>query len=564
MNWKKLFSKTILDRGYQYYSMGTVEDIDISDKLITAVVSGSEDYEVEITLSDGEIEDMYCSCPYAADGEYCKHMAAVLYEWSENKSAPTSDTNENDILFKPAHTVKSRAAKHTAIERLVSEASENDIRSFLADVLTDNEKLCLRFYNTINRQSSEADLKGYFRQIDSIVRQYSGKDNFIGYYAADDFIAELEELIDKDIRPMIGNNNYMSAFEILNYIFVVVGNVDIDDSEGGTGMLGNDIYQLWAEIIETAAPDDKRKMFEWFTSHTDGTVIDYLEEYIEQIITDAFNEKEFEQDKMKFFKDMVDRSEKSNSDWNRKYAAEKWAVRYLDMLMKINSSDEQTENAFREYRKYPDVRKIYVESCIQKKEYNKAIELLDEGISEDKEYRGLVSDYSRKKKDIYLLTGNKAAYIEQLWTLVLETDVGDMEFYRELKGQYSYAEWSEQREKIFGKLPKYTDKAEYYKEEKLYDRLLECVLKSSGLYMLERYETVLKKNYPEQLLDKYKTELYKMSVISGNRKHYSNMVAIMRRMKKISGGTKLVGQITEEWREKYRNRPAMMDELDKL
>lgn len=77
MNRKKLFSKTILDRGYQYYSEGTVEDIDISDKLITAVVWGSEGYEVEITLSDGEIEDMYCSCPYAADREYCKHMAAV-------------------------------------------------------------------------------------------------------------------------------------------------------------------------------------------------------------------------------------------------------------------------------------------------------------------------------------------------------------------------------------------------------------------------------------------------------------------------------------------------------
>lgn len=42
----------------------------------------------------------------------------------------------------------------------------------------------------------------------------------------------------------------MSAFEILSYIFVVVGNLDIDDSEGGTGMLGNDIYQLWVEIIE--------------------------------------------------------------------------------------------------------------------------------------------------------------------------------------------------------------------------------------------------------------------------------------------------------------------------
>ena len=29
---------------------------------------------------------MYCSCPYALDGRNCKHMAAVLYEWSENEA----------------------------------------------------------------------------------------------------------------------------------------------------------------------------------------------------------------------------------------------------------------------------------------------------------------------------------------------------------------------------------------------------------------------------------------------------------------------------------------------
>lgn len=75
------------------------------------------------------------------------------------------------------------------------------------------------------------------------------------YYAADDFIAELEELVDKDIRPMICNNKYMSAFEILSYIFVVVGNVDIDDSEGGTGMFGNDIYQLWKKELSLTASE---------------------------------------------------------------------------------------------------------------------------------------------------------------------------------------------------------------------------------------------------------------------------------------------------------------------
>lgn len=563
MNRKNLFSKTILDRGRKYYSDGAVEDIDISDKLITAAVGGSEDYEVEITLSNGEIEDMYCSCPYAADGEYCKHMAAVLYKWSEGKSSPKSDTNNDDILFKPAHTAKSRAERHTAVERLIADADEYLIYSFLADALTDNETLCLQFYNTINRQSIKVDLKIYFKQIDSIVRRYSGKDDFIDYYKTDDFIAELEEVIDNGVQPMI-DHNYMSAFEITNYIFSAVSKVNIDDSNGGIVIICNDIYDLWTGIIEAAAQGDKQKIFEWFTSHAYGTYTDIFEEYIANIITNEFKEKEFEKDKLDLFKNMIDRSEQLDSDWDRNYNAEKWAVRYIDMLADINSSDEQLEKVFQEYRKYNDIRKMYIDSCLQKKEYDKAISLLDEGISEKENYMGLVSHYSRTKKDIYLLMGNKDAYIEQLWTLVLEHAVGNMELYKELKSQYSESEWAEQREKIFKMPPKYTDISVYYNEEKLYDRLLECVMKSSGFYMLKRYETVLRKDHPEQILEKYKDELNKMSVISSDRKQYSYMVSVMREMKKISGGTKVVEQIVEEWTNKYRKRPAMMDELNKL
>ena len=37
---------------------------------------------------------MYCSCPYALDGRNCKHMAAVLYEWSENEA----EEKKTDLL----------------------------------------------------------------------------------------------------------------------------------------------------------------------------------------------------------------------------------------------------------------------------------------------------------------------------------------------------------------------------------------------------------------------------------------------------------------------------------
>ena len=73
-------------------------------------------------ISNGEVTDMYCSCPYALDGRNCKHMAAVLYEWSENEAEEKKDEENaiNTDLFQPAYTVNSHKKKLTAVEGLVS------------------------------------------------------------------------------------------------------------------------------------------------------------------------------------------------------------------------------------------------------------------------------------------------------------------------------------------------------------------------------------------------------------------------------------------------------------
>ena len=566
MNWKKLFAIHILERGYDYYCDDAVENMEISDDIIRADVIGSEDYEVEISLSNGEVTDMYCSCPYALDGRNCKHMAAVLYEWSENGAEEKKDEENaiNTDLFQPAYTVNSHKKKLTAVEGLVSGANEEDVRSFLAAVLAEDEKLLLRFHNIINKQVTREDINNYIRQVDIIADRYMGRNHFISYYEADGFISELEEIIDEDVRRMIDNGNYLSAFEVMNYIFVLIGDVDMDDSDGGTGMLADRIYQLWLELLVKVSSKEKRKMFDWFTSHLDGSVIDYLEEYIEQIIMGEFEEKEYEQAKLDFIEDMIARSERKDSDWSRDYGVGKWAGRYLEMLQEKKASDEQIEEVCKRYWKNSSVRRYYVDICMKKKEYDHVLQILDECILLDKQYRGLISEYSEKKKEIYLLQGNKSAYIEQLWKLVLEHEAGDLELYRELKKQYTADEWLVKREEIFGKLPAYAHVEKLYKEEKLYDRLLVYVLNSPGLYALQEYEKVLKKEYPEQILNKYNDEVSKMAVHTSDRKNYTHLVSLLRKMQQIKGGSKLVEQIVAEWKIKYKNRPAMMDELRKL
>lgn len=576
MNWQKLFASHILERGYDYYCDGAVENIEIGCDDLRADVVGTEDYEVEISLNDGKVTDMYCSCPYAAGGNNCKHMAAVLYEWTADimdEDEPEDTDNEdmdNDAdaesmdLFEPAVTVCDYKKKSAAVEKLVTSAERDIVQAFLVSVLAEDKKLLLRFRNMVNKCATKEDVEDYFEQIDEIADRYLGRDHFINYYQAYDFMLELEEIIDKDVRRMIDNGSHISAFHVMNHIFVLLGNVDMDDSGGETSMLAEQIYQLWLELLTKVNAQDKRKMFIWFTTHMDGSVIDYLEEYIEQIIMEEFKEPEYEQDKLSFMEEMIEKAEKKDSGWSRDYAVGKWTVTYLKTLEEKNAPEDQLEEICKKYWNNSGVRRYYIDRYFEKKEYDRVLQVLDESIELDKAYRGQVLEYIQKKKEIYRLQGNKSAYIEQLWKLVLEQSAGDLDIYKELKAQYSEKEWLIKREELFKKLPPNAHIDRLYKEEKLYDRLLAYVLKSSGLYAVQSYENVLKKEYPKQILSKYQGEVNKMASCTGNRKHYADLVALLRRMKRIKGGSEIVETIVEEWKIKYRNRPAMMDELSKL
>lgn len=576
MNWQKLFASHILERGYDYYCDGAVENIEIGHDDIRADVVGTEDYEVEISLNDGKVTDMYCSCPYAAGGNNCKHMAAVLYEWTadimdENEPEDTDNEDMDDDadaesmdLFEPAVTVCDYKKKSAAVEKLVTSAERDIVQAFLVSVLAEDKKLLLRFRNMVNKCATNEDVEDYFEQIDEIADRYLGRDHFINYYQAYDFMLELEEIIDKDVRRMIDNGSHISAFHVMNHIFVLLGNVDMDDSGGETSMLAEQIYQLWLELLTKVNAQDKRKMFIWFTTHMDGSVIDYLEEYIEQIIMEEFKEPEYEQDKLSFVEEMIEKAEKKDSGWSRDYAVGKWTVTYLKTLEEKNAPEDQLEEICKKYWNNSGVRRYYIDRYFEKKEYDRVLQVLDESIELDKAYRGQVLEYNQKKKEIYRLQGNKSAYIEQLWKLVLEQSAGDLDIYKELKAQYSEKEWLIKREELFKKLPANAHIDRLYKEEKLYDRLLAYVLKSSGLYAVQSYENVLKKEYPKQILSKYQDEVNKMASCTGNRKHYADLVALLRGMKQIKGGSEIMETIVEEWKIKYRNRPAMMDELSKL
>ena len=210
------------------------------------------------------------------------------------------------------------------------------------------------------------------------------------------------------------------------------------------------------------------------------------------------------------------------------------------------------------------VRKYYIDICINKKDYDMAIELLREGKDKEKDWPGLLINYSLKLKDLYKQIGKHKLYEEELWALVLNYKAGDVELYKELKSIYTDKEWMKEREIVFSKLSPYRGIDKLYELEGLYDRLIELVVNSHGLYMVMEYEEILKDIYPKELLNKYENTIKAMATNTSGRAHYREIVSILRRMKKYPKGKEKVSEIISDWRLRYRNRPAMMDELSKL
>ncbi len=83
MNWKNKFRDLILERGQSYYKHNRVYGLSYNNNVYKARVLGKSAYDVEIKMREDDIIYMKCSCPYAASGQYCKHMAAVMYAVDE-------------------------------------------------------------------------------------------------------------------------------------------------------------------------------------------------------------------------------------------------------------------------------------------------------------------------------------------------------------------------------------------------------------------------------------------------------------------------------------------------
>lgn len=79
LKWTDRFDGPIIGRGRTLVKEGAVVGLHRSLPGWRAMVVGTELYSVSVQIEKGQAAGTGCTCPYAAHGENCKHMAAVFF-----------------------------------------------------------------------------------------------------------------------------------------------------------------------------------------------------------------------------------------------------------------------------------------------------------------------------------------------------------------------------------------------------------------------------------------------------------------------------------------------------
>lgn len=558
-NWKGLFRPRILERGMNYYEMGSVKNIQQTETGFRATVAGSENYEVEIEIKDGRVNDMRCSCPYAEDGSYCKYMAAVLFEREEKVCEIKAEGETWQERF---------LEPKKELAEVIGKIPVDELRSILTQLAQENESFRNHIMTKYSSSVSEMQMIRLKKEIDNIVYRYSDRNGFVDWRKAGDFIAAMENFLYDNVQEVIDKGAYMQAFELTNNVFVKIGSQDMDDSDGGMVMVANTCYEFWKQILENCNEPDQKKMFQWFEKHqAHGTVIDFMEDYISDFLMNEFHDKELLEQKLRMLDERIaGAGEKTDCGnlWSAHYDYENNILKRLEIMRELDYSEEEIKEYKRKNQRFSAIRKLEVEECLEQGEITEAIRILNESKVLDKEYPGLVAEYSARLIDLYSMRRQHKEYKEELIFQVFSCRQDKLDYVNRLKSVCEQAEWEAHREEILKGRAGWQIKYPLLEEEGMYEQLLKEIIAADSIFSLDQYEKVLKKRFPEQMRDAYTAYIKKQADVVSDRKRYKDLMKYMKKITTYPNGKEIAENVAAEWRACYYRRPAMIDELRKV
>ena len=540
-SWKNWFQPHILERGRTYFDEGRVSDLECTEDGCTATVEGTEEYEVEILLDGDSIVDMICDCPYAEDGNACKHMAAVLF------AADAAGLSKQKALAK-----KERLTPAGLVEKI----PDSQIRPLLTELISTDEKLYRALLLRYGETSLDECMKTLKKELASIGRQYADKDGTIDYYHAGEFSEAVADHIRRQTETLLARNEPVLAFQAGMDALRKYADYSIDDSNGEYGFVMEAMCDMCRDVLAAADETVAEKIFDLLSDCVKSEREDwFVQDFASQMLFSHFDEK-----RLALTDEQIAALTLSGEkDYSSEYKMENLLTRRFDLMKKLSLPKEELDAFLNRYTSYSDIRKLCVQQALDEGETDEAIRLLEEGKSVDRDKRGLVAGYSEWLMDLYEGQGQRDKQLAELEYHVFVLSSGGMEMLNRLKKACTPAQWIEYRERYLS--GRNYHRLELMESEGLWKRLMEAVTTAGRLSVLDRYEAALKNRYPNEMLEAYACILAEEAAAVSDRKRYQELVRYLKKLGNYPGGAERAAQLAEDWRTRYIRRRAMMEEL---
>ncbi|MDR1556231.1 MAG: SWIM zinc finger family protein [Tannerellaceae bacterium] len=555
-NFHKHVSHTIYKRGEEYYENDMIDNVgqDYPDTW-TAEIEGSELYAVEVKLDGEEIVSWNCDCPYD-QGNICKHIVAFFLYIKDNKG----DYPVNiEIPHSPQQEQLTEILKHVSYKELTFFLSR------YADTHPDFYQALLSNLHPQKKGNVQVD---YAKEIQKCFHVNSSYDRYDYSHEGEIISGNLDSYIEK-AKSLIKLNCTEEALTILLHIIKEIGDnyEEYDDYNGDLACVCQEASEIISEMIKSDLPDNLLKVITdeigrmIKNSNYDNYDLANLNQLLFSISLKTSN-----------FEDgirIINEALKNEPDSFRTYSL---VISKIELLENAGKKEE-VKKVISHYLYLPEIRKIKLKELISEEQYEKAIALIDEGISlaEKKNHPGTVSDWKDEKLSVYKLTDNKEKVIE-LAEYLFVNGRESMKYYHILKSVIPSGKWAGYLDNFLLKSEKQKMwrigghiLAQIYILEEYWDRLMTYVEKNIRLdkyCSLREYESYLKPRYPERMLAFYRSQIIDYADKNMGRDHYKYVADILKVMKDYPGGSEIADTLLAHFKSVYSRRRAMMEELE--
>jgi len=555
---RDLCTSEVFDRARNYRDEERIDRIDRFDETMSAAVQGSqpEPYEVEIQFVDGAVEpetvDASCTCPYDWGG-YCKHIIAVLLEFSEG------DIDLED--------------EREAVERVLSDAHPEELREFLLEESERNADLRRRLLTRFEEQDTQS-LYDYKKEMS---QQYRGPYTY--QYEGPDFseFHDLAETHRKQGNPLDAATIYRAMTEVR------VENMDMVQDYYGEDFETE--LDAFVECIHEADLDHEEKreyidyLFERWGSDESavGTFSGQYEDALWGLCTDDTD--------LQYWRTLLEddlpveiheTSEPDNGIGSfdmRRYEAERRIEIYADVLDALGDTGTLRE-VYAEH--HLDIREFcvrYARLLADEGDVDRAIEVAEAGLDAFSN----VGELRCFLIDAYI-DRDPERHEELLREQFLQS--GDWEYYEELRARCSDDEW----EDIVAEFEAQFEDSNvhrlidlYLREERTADAF-ETVIDTArddsgdaflravgddGLAILSEYRDDVADYDPETYYEVYEERLEPFLADTTGRDHYQTVVEYLEEMRELGFDDEFEAFVAH-LKEKHSNRPAFLDEMEAL